>query len=151
VRFITTHGFWHSNALESAWIKGFIAITIFGGVLVFKFGNDSVTAAAIRASISGRTARAFSPFRFHPVRSPCIPIAFWLSCANLARRKHTNSARLRGSVRSFTAEGSLRGRGGAHSRELQIETRGARRTRGREVLILAAVSQATRFCFIAGV
>jgi ribosome-associated translation inhibitor RaiA len=39
VRFITTHGFWRYNALEAAWIKGFSASALFGGALIFKFGN----------------------------------------------------------------------------------------------------------------
>ena len=57
VRFITTHGSWHSVSLKAACVLGFNAPTLFGGSLVFKFGNDSVTANAIRASISGRKAR----------------------------------------------------------------------------------------------
>jgi hypothetical protein len=64
VRFITTHGFWRSIALEAAWFLAYSAYTLFGGAPVFKFGNDSVTATVIRASISGQTARVYSLSRF---------------------------------------------------------------------------------------
>ena len=57
VRFIATHGFWRSVALEAVWVLASITSTVFETVLVFKFGNNSVTAAAIRALISRRTAR----------------------------------------------------------------------------------------------
>jgi hypothetical protein len=56
-RFITTHGFLHSIALEGSWIMASSASPLFGGLLVFKFGNDSVTAAAIRTFGVRRTAR----------------------------------------------------------------------------------------------
>jgi hypothetical protein len=39
VRFITTHGYWSPMVLKAAWIQGSIEVTIFGGVLVSKFGN----------------------------------------------------------------------------------------------------------------
>jgi hypothetical protein len=57
VRFITTHGFWRSIALKASWILASSASTPFDALRVFEFGINSVTAAAIRASISGRTAR----------------------------------------------------------------------------------------------
>jgi hypothetical protein len=52
VRFITTHGFWRSIALKAAWVLAFNEATLFGGLPVFKFGNDSVTPATIRVLIS---------------------------------------------------------------------------------------------------
>jgi hypothetical protein len=60
--------------LEAAWIRGSIAFTIFGRLLFFKFGNDSVTATAIRG-LNFRTDGAcfftlsISP---HTVASPRI-------------------------------------------------------------------------------
>jgi hypothetical protein len=57
VRFITTHGFWRSVALEGVWIQGSSTAAVFEVLPVFKFGNDSVTATAIRAFGAKRTAR----------------------------------------------------------------------------------------------
>jgi hypothetical protein len=68
-RFITTHGFGRPNALKAACALASSASTVFAALLVFKFGNDSVTAASIRASIKERTAHVILPSRFHPARS----------------------------------------------------------------------------------
>lgn len=66
MRFITTHGLWRSVALEASWVLGFSSSTLFSGVLIFKFGNDSVTAAAICASISGTDGACFFTFSMSP-------------------------------------------------------------------------------------
>jgi len=69
--------------------------TVFEAVLIFKFGNDSVTVTAIRASISGTAYACFLTLRFHRTRFPFA--AFWLSYAESSHRKHTASASLLGS------------------------------------------------------
>ena len=55
VRFTTTHRFWRPIALEASWIQGSNVPPLFEALRVFKFGNDSVTAATICGSIAGRT------------------------------------------------------------------------------------------------
>jgi hypothetical protein len=86
MRFITTHGFLRPLALKAACFLEYSVAALFGGLLVFKFGNDSVTAASFRAPGARRVdivGKAESSRRSHSAPAFVPVYAAWpLPAAN---------------------------------------------------------------------